>query len=221
MSAQNEEITRIDPPGQPITLSTGMQVNLQRLQTRQLFRLLKILTHGGMASGVLSSLDFSLAEGDFMQRLVTLLLLSIPDADQEALEFIATMVEPAGIVKRPKLSQEEKDANQKLWAELNQALVNPDPADTIDLIVAIVEQEAPEFQALGKKLAAAVALFTKTGQDKEKPPAPVTPQELSEMSGVPASPVPPSEGLSPAPSISSLASTAGTTSESLTSPSAG
>jgi hypothetical protein len=208
------EIERITPTPRRVVLSSGQVVELVRLQTRQLFALLKILTHGGMGAGILNALDFSLPADEFVQRLVTMLLLSIPDAAQEALEFIALMVQPAGLIRAAKLSKDQREANQRMWDEMNSALVNPDPGDTIDVIVAIIEQEAPEFQALGKKLASALSLFARTGQDKEPAQPQPDGQALAEMAGVPVSPASPSAEPSPPLSTSSPASTDGPISES-------
>ena len=89
-------------------------------------------------------------------------------------------------------------------------LHNPDLGDTIDLIEVIVRQEAPELQALGKKLQRVMDLFSKTGQDKEPPAPELTVEELN------SSPAP-----SPQLSTSSATSTGGPTTTSSSSPSAG
>ena len=85
-------------------------------------------------------------------------------------------------------------------------LNNPELEDLLDLAEAIVRQEAPEIQALGKRVASLLELAKKTGQLAEKD----SPGETVSL------PEP-----SPGPSISSATSTDGLTSESSSSPSAG
>jgi len=184
--AAESEIDRIDPQPKVIKLSNGSAVQLHRLKTLQLFALLRILTHGGMGAGILGTLDFSLPPEEFVQRLMTMLVLSIPDAGIEALQFIQLMVEPEGRIKGRKLTKKEQDEDEGRLAAMNEHLSNPPMEDTVDIIVAVIEQEAPEFQSLGGKLARVFALFTKTGQDKDTKAA--DPQQVVSAAESPATP---------------------------------
>lgn len=221
MSDADNELDRLDPAPSVLKLTTGMQVEVVRLQTRQLFRLLKVLTHGAGPEMLQSALDFSQSGDEFAGRLLALLALSIPEAEQQAIEFINSMVKPHGIIERPAatLSKQQRQDNQTAWDQLAQDLYNPDLTDTIDIIEEIVKREAGEIQALGKKLQRLAALMPKTGQDKKAEPAP-TPQQMAETdepdSVTAGSPAP-----SPPGSTSSPASTAGPTSTSTRSRSAG
>ena len=205
------ELDRLDPEPVICKLSTGFQVEVVRLRTRQFFRLLRVLTHGAGPAMMRAGLDFRDDPGEFTQKFLMLVLMSIPDAESEAIAFLQSMCKPAGLIDRAESAQskQEKEDNQALWDQFNKELFNPDLSDTIDLIEAIVRTEAPELQALGKRLESMLAMFRKTGQDKE-----------------PAEPVPSPEGLaspelSPSPSTSSAASTDGATSASSTPRSAG
>jgi hypothetical protein len=194
-----------------LKLTTGFEVEVLRLKTRQFFRLLKILTHG--AGPGLLQLKLDPADPTaFGQQMVTLMLLSIPDAEQDAIAFLASMCRPLGIKDRPdsQLSKQERENNQQLWDRFTEELHNPDPNDTLDLVEAIIRQEADDIQALGKRLASMLELARKTGASEEKIEPPPTPQELSE-----------SPAASPSPSTSSPTSTDGATSTSTTSRSAG
>jgi hypothetical protein len=205
------ELDRIDPQPVLCEFSTGFTVEVVRMRTRQFFRLLRVLTHGAGPAMMQAGLNFQAAGPEFVTQLLTLVVMSIPDAESEAIAFMSSMCKPAGVIERPggKLTKQEEEANKVLWEQYGTELHNPDLTDTIDLIELIVRQEAPELQALGKKLERTFALFRKTGQDKsEKEPEP-TPEEL-------ASQVP-----SPPPSTSSATSTDGLTSTSSTSTSAG
>ena len=84
-------------------------------------------------------------------------------------------------------------------------LNNPELGDLMDLAEAIVQQEAPEIQALGKRVASLLELAKKTGQ--------LGGQERGKTESS-------SPELSPEPSTSSATSTAGQTSASSASPSA-
>lgn len=179
--------------GEPTELkfSTGFCVEVVRLRTRQVFRLLKVLTQG--AGPALATLDFKAEPSEFVQRLLALVLISVPEAENAAITFLASMCRPAGLSdKKPgEQTKQEREADQALWTEFNDQLNNPEPEDTLDLVEAIITREAPHLQALGKRIGALVSTFTKTGQDKEKAEPAPTPEELN------ASPEP-----SPEPSIS-------------------
>jgi hypothetical protein len=179
----------------PLKFSTGFPIEVVRLRTRQVFRLLKVLTQG--AGPALGTLDFKAGAGEFMQRLLALVIISIPEAENAAIGFLASMCRPAGVVesKDRALTKQEKENNQALWVQFNEELNNPEPDDTIDLIEAIITREAPHLQALGKRITLLVSTFTKTGQDKEKADEPPSPEELN--SPPESSPEP-----SPEPSIS-------------------
>jgi hypothetical protein len=206
------ELDRLDP--QPVShkLSTGLSVDIVRLRTRQFFRLLRVLTHGVGPAMVQAGLDFTGDAAKFTSQLLTLVVMAIPDAEQEAISFLQAMCKPSGLADRPdsQLSKADKAANDALWEQFNKDLFNPELEDLIDLLELIVRQEAPELQALGKKLERVFKLFRATGQDKEDPEPEPTQEELAASSGS-----------SPAPSTSSAPSTDGPTSTSSASRSAG
>jgi hypothetical protein len=205
------ELDRIDPEPVLCEFSTGFTVEVVRMRTRQFFRLLRVLTHGAGPAMMQAGLNFEAAGPEFVTQLLTLVVMSIPDAESEAIAFMSSMCKPAGVVERPggKLTKQEEEANKALWERYGTELHNPDLTDTIDLIELIVRQEAPELQALGKKLERTFTLFRKTGQDKSGKEPELTPEELA------------SQELLQPPSTSSATSTAGQTSTSSTSGSAG
>lgn len=200
----DSELDRIDPQPETCKLSTGFEVDVVRMRTRQFFRLLRVLTHGAGPALTQSSLNFGDDAGQFAQKLLMLVVMSIPDAEQEAIAYLSSMCRPAGIVDKPadRLTKQETESNQALWARYNEELHNPDPADTLDLIEIIVRQEAPELQALGKKLRRMIDLYRKTGQDREPPEPEMAVPDLS------------SPELLPQPSTFSPTSTDGLTSTS-------
>ena len=202
------EIDRLDPEPAIVKLSTGYEVGIQRLKTRQFFRLLKVLTRGVGPAVVQSGLDFSKDPEAFGQSLLAMTLMAIPEAEQQFIEFLTSMCTPSGLHEahgRTRLSKQQLEDNQTAINDMVDELNNPELDDLLDLAEAIVKQEAPEIQALGKRVASLLELARKTGQldDKEKDKGTSSPEP------------------SPEPSTSSVTSTDGGTSTSSISPSAG
>lgn len=204
----DDELDRLDPVPETLILSTGTEIHLLRLGTRQLFRLLRIITHGAGPNLMQTGIDFRDDPEVFAGKLMALVLFSIPDAEEEAIGFLQSVCEPAGLSgKKPRdMTKQEREDELALWQELADDLVNPPPEDTLDIVEAVVRREAPELSALGKRLRGLLQLAQKTGQLRP---------------GSPATPAPESQVPSPAPSTSSPASTGGATGKSSTSRSAG
>ncbi len=221
MTTQDDsELARLDPEPVVCTLKTGLVLEVVRLRTRQFFRLLKILTHGAGPAVMQAGLDFSAQADEFTKRLLTLVVMSIPDAEQETIAFLQSMCQPKGLTEvalgrsKAKLSKQQDEADQALWEKFNTQMHNPELADTVDLITLIVKQEAPELQALGKKLMVLLQTPGLTAKDESPEDIP-TPEELAraEKASLPEP--------SPPPSTSSATSMAGQMSSSSISPSAG
>jgi hypothetical protein len=211
MPDDEHELDRLDPQPQVVKLTTGLQVDIVRMRTRQFFRLLRVLTHGAGPAMMRAGLDFRAGAEQFTAQLLTLVAMSIPDAEQEAISFLQSMCKPHGAADKPdsQLTKAEREGNEALYERFNKDLFNPELDDTLDLIEAIVTIEAPELQALGKKIQRMMELFRKTGQDKEPADPEASPRDLA------------SQGSSPRSSTSSAPSTDGPTSTSSPSPSAG
>lgn len=205
------EIDKLDPIPELISLRSGLRVRLESLKARQFFKLLRIITHGALPSvqaGLLSMDDLDTDE--FMGRLLSITLLSIPDAEDETIDFVRSLCYPDGLIERPNLNKQDLERNQILWNGLDAELENPDLDDLVTILEAVVKREAQDIQALGKRLASMFKLAEKTGQI-EKPSSSPSPTEST----------PPSSEDSPAPTTSSRRNTAGPTKKSATSPSGG
>lgn len=152
--------------GDLITLSSGAEIRILPLKTRQFFKLLRIITHG--AGGMLLNLNISSTDSveEFSAKLLALVGFAIPDAENEAIEFIMSLVEPKDIKSGRSLSKKEKEVNEELSNALFDELYNPELEDTLTIIEAIVSREASDLQALGKRLMAMFKLAEKTGQIK-------------------------------------------------------
>lgn len=205
------ELDALDGFPETIKLSSGTFVEIQDLKSRQFFKFLRIVTHGALplvSDMSLFKFDADTDINEFGARLLSIMLLSIPDAEAETIEFLQTMVKPAGLIEGRKLNKQDTERNNALWEKLDAEMENPELEDLITLIEAIIKREAADMQALGKRLSAMFNLAVKTGQIDQAP-------------SIPKFPEPSSSEDSPAPTTSSLPNTDGTTTSSATSPSAG
>jgi hypothetical protein len=178
------ELDRIDPDGAIVTLSSGLQVEVVRLQTRQFFRLLKVLTHGG-GEALVRMLDFNADAAEFGQRLLVAVLFSIPDAENEAVQFVQSMCRPPGVAppEMKRATKAQAQADDAAFEELGRALFNPPLEDTVSIIETVIKQESEDIQALGKRLSGLLKLAERTGQLKPGRPEPApTPAEMAASS---------------------------------------
>lgn len=164
MAKEKVDVEVIVDEGDTVALSSGTEVVIQPLKARQFFKLLRIITHG--AGGMLLNVKFS---GDdtpeeFGAKLLALVGFAIPDAEEEVIDFLLSMVTPAGEKTGRKLSKEEIAHNKQLAEDLFGELYNPELEDLVTLVEAIVKREAADLQALGKRLMAMFDLAKKTGQ---------------------------------------------------------
>ncbi len=206
------ELDALDPISDEITLESGLTIELERLRARQFFKLLRIVTGSGALGQFANAGLFQLegkTESEFTMQFVTVVLMSIPDAEEETIQFIRSMAKPAGLREGRKLNKQDDTHNTELWLAFDEQLDNPELEDLVTIIEAIVRREAGDIQALGKRLASMFKLAEKTGQIPESTSP--NQKESTEES---------SEG-SPVASISSRRNTSGRTTTSATSRSRG
>ena len=148
--AVSVEVEALDPQPEIITLSTGLEVRVERLRTRGMFKLLKIVTRGAGPILMQMPLDFDDPEA-FVQQLLAVVVMSVPEAEDEAVQFIQSMVVPVGLIEHPKTNA-QKEANKALIERLVEELDDPEVDDTISILETIILNEAGDIQALGKRL---------------------------------------------------------------------
>lgn len=150
----NPDIDTLSPAPNEVTLDDGTVVLINRLKTREMMSLLKILTRG--AGSVLGEIGLSsdMDSGEFTGALLGATVLAIPEAEDEAIEFVTRMVSPKGVIEGRKLSRPEQEINEEIHTHLASILDNPELIDLITIISKVVEIEAPNIQSLGKSLAA-------------------------------------------------------------------
>jgi hypothetical protein len=181
----DSEIDRLDPEPVTVKLSTGYEVGIQRLKTRQFFRLLKVLTRGVGPAMVQSGLDFGQDKEAFGQNLLAMTLMAIPEAEQQFIEFLQSMCTPLGLHEahgKNQLDKQQREDNAAAITEMVEELNNPELEDLLDLAEVIVKAEAPEIQALGKRVAGLLELARKTGQLEDKSQGSSSPEPSPELS---------------------------------------
>jgi hypothetical protein len=147
------DVEAIVPVPEVFTLTSGTVVRLKPLRTLELFKLLKILTRG--IGPNLDLVNFSDTDSpEFAQQLIAVIGMAIPEAPEEAFDFLRAMVRPeTGWIERPS-TREQRESNGQLEADLAYELENPEIEDTLELISKIIECEAEDLQGLGKKVVA-------------------------------------------------------------------
>lgn len=165
MTTVNEDIDTIAADPALVTLESGSQILVQRLKTRQLMRLMKVLTRG--AGEAITSLSFGeeTSTEEFTGNLIGAVILSIPEAENETIDFIQSMVLPVGIIERPR-TKPEIEVNEGLLTALAEELANPELDDLVTIVEHIVTTEAPHMLALGKRLAVLFKMQTKSDTAK-------------------------------------------------------
>lgn len=160
--APRSETERLDPAPLEMVLESGTRFELEPLKLRQFLRLLRIITRG--AADVLdgASLDFENADS-FVQQFIGMVLFSIPEAEEETVDFIQSMVRPVNMTGNP-------DKDVILIRELYAELENPSLEDTVTIIQSIFERESEDLRALGKRLGSMFKVAQKMGATKSTGP---------------------------------------------------
>lgn len=150
---------------EPLTLASGTPVLVERLRTRQMMRLLKILTRG--AGSALADLQISagMNTSEFLGQVLATVVFSIPEAEQEAIDFVRSMVTPAGLIAHP-VSKPEHEVNASLLNALDEEMDNPDIEDLISIIERVITVEGPHLAALGNRLALLVRTQQRSAEAK-------------------------------------------------------
>ena len=154
------------PEATVVVLSTGTHVEIVPLKTRQFFKLLKIITRGAGDAITSLRLDPNDSDLEFAAKLIGTFGFAIPEAEDEAIDFLASMCKPVGLIDRPAatLNKQDRERNLALWEQMVTDLENPELEDLLSVIEAVVTQETPNLKALGKRLGQMFNLARKTGQ---------------------------------------------------------
>lgn len=157
-------------------LSTGFEIEYEELRARQFFKMLRILTRGAGPLMAEYPIDFNASGEELGQQLVVLLVMAIPEAEDEAIEFLKSMTKPAGLENARDDAARKRNIDK--YNQLDIELDNPELEDLIDVITDIVQRESADLSGLGKRLRSLFSLAQKTGQA----PALVQPTDDSQTS---------------------------------------
>ena len=152
MTTESNDVEALSPSPDTVTLESGLVVRVERLRTRGMFKLLKVVTRGGGPILMQMPLDFNDTEA-FVQQFLAVVMMAVPEAEDEAIDFIRSMVTPAEFDENAK-TKAAQQKNKELIEELVHELEDPEIGDTLEIIMKIVQNEASDIAALGKRLAA-------------------------------------------------------------------
>lgn len=159
-----DEAERLDPQPTPSVLSSGTEIDIEPLKLRQFLRLLRIVTRGASDMLENANLDFEDPQA-FLQTFLGLVIFSIPEAENESVDFIQSMVLPKGLTGDPKKDIPKIEA---LRAELD----NPELEDVITIFELIVQRESEDLRALGKRLGGMLKIAERMGATSPSAPTP-------------------------------------------------
>ncbi len=166
------DFNTIDSVPQTVQLEDGTVVFLEALKMRQFFRLMRIVTHGGGPAILNTNLSATDSPGEFVTKLLSVVLFSIPDAEQETIDFILSMVKPTGLIENRTLNKADRERNVALYDDLVHKLNNPELEDFVTIIEAVIKREAADIQSLGKRLMSMFNIATKVGATEPESSSP-------------------------------------------------
>src|ERR1051325_7998633 len=105
------EIDALDPVPERVTLISGTVVELESLRSRQFFKFLRIITIGALPAlrdGKLFSTD-AVDEGEFASRLIAAMVMAVPNAEDETIEWLMSMVRPVGMIRGRRVNKQEEE----------------------------------------------------------------------------------------------------------------
>ena len=104
MTTVKEDIDAIAAEPQELTLESGFPIKVLRIRTRATMSLLKILTRGAGEALMAIRVGSDTSQDEFVGTLLGAVVMSIPEAEDETVEFINRIVEPAKLIDKPRLT---------------------------------------------------------------------------------------------------------------------
>jgi hypothetical protein len=147
-----DEMDALVPDTGASILIGGVPCTVNRIRTREMLALLRILTRGlgPMIQPMLDQIDWSSTEGT-VGHLGGMIVIASAEAPDATIEFVRSVVTPE--------YDRDKDLTEQNMAFV-QAVDNPDPVVIIDIIDRVVEQEREDIAALVGKAKAVFAKMT-------------------------------------------------------------
>lgn len=154
MTTVSEDIDAIAAEPLKVTLESGFEIKVLRIRTRATMSLLKILTRGAGEALAGIRVGSDVTPQEFTGQLLGAVILSIPEAEDETIEFLNRVVEPAQLREGPRLTPGDVEWNADQEDLLRAELRDPSLDDLITIVSEIVNVEGPHIMALGKRVAA-------------------------------------------------------------------
>lgn len=156
----SNDVDALSPEPDTVTLESGFVVRVDHLKTRGMLKLLKIVTRGGGPILMQMPMDFEDPQ-TFMKQFLAVVVMAIPEAEDETIEFVRFMVTPAEYNSEARAQDKAAlQKNEDLFKRLAEEFDDPDPLDFLTVIEKIVENESADILALGKRLAAVLKIQT-------------------------------------------------------------
>lgn len=157
----HSEIDRLDPLPDKLKLKNGLEFTVNPMRLRQFLALLRILTRGAtgfLAGGGLTARD----PEEFARQLMMLLLLAIPESEEETIEFVKTLTRP--------VLTENPEIDEKIQLEFEETLNDPELEDIVLIFQKLVQNEAEDLRSLGNRLRSMMSVATKMGLTNDQKP---------------------------------------------------
>lgn len=151
----------------PLTLISGFPIKVERLRMRATMALLKILTRGAGEALLSMRLGRDTDPEEFTGVLLGAILVSIPEAEDETIEFIRRMVSPA-IIHEGRITPGDRAWNEEQYETLRNELEDPELDDLMTILSEIIKNEAPHVLALGKQLVALLPVALRAEKSDQK-----------------------------------------------------
>ena len=140
MTTGNIDVDTMAAEPLPLTLASGLEIKVERLRLRAMLSLLKILTRGASSAMESIVVTADTAPEQFGGAFLAAVILAIPEAEEETIEFLNRMVTTASG------TPEDED---RLRAEMG----DPELSDMVTILEQVITVETPHVMALGKQLA--------------------------------------------------------------------
>lgn len=150
----HDEIDRLDPLPEKLRLKNDIEFTVNPLRLRQFLALIRILTRGAspfLAGGGLTARD----PEEFARQLLMLLLLAIPESEEETIEFVKTIAAPV-LTSNPEI-------DAKIQDEFDASLNDPELEDIVLIFQALVQNEAEDLRSLGNRLRSMMSTVSRMG----------------------------------------------------------
>lgn len=167
MASVSKDVDALTSEPRELTLANGLEVKVERVRVRQLLKLLNIFANGASAFVIESMNEYGVESEEFKTSLLAALASAVPEAEDQTIAFISSLVVPKEYTHRPK-SAAAKKVNARAMEELDAYMDNPEIEDLIEIFTVVIEVETPHIAQLVKNLSALVEAQAKNLSAKKQ-----------------------------------------------------